>query len=233
MSEASDPVIQTCTACGALIDVTDEEPFALMHCPGCGTAQRVRRSFDHFELQEVLGSGGMGAVYRALDTSLNRPVALKLLRKEYSADQEFVKQFEKEALGQIAQFLALIFVLLFLAIIISVLGIANTLALSIFERTREIGLLRAVGMSRVQTRGAVRWESTIVALLGALAGLGLGLAFGSAFVKAVGKDGSLRLALPTNAIGLVVLAVVVGLIASLWPARRAVRTDILRALTAE
>lgn len=97
MPDASDPVIQTCTACGTLIDVSDEEPFALMHCPACGGAQRVRRTFDHFELQEVLGSGGMGAVYRALDASLNRPVALKLLRKEYSADQEFVRQFEKEA----------------------------------------------------------------------------------------------------------------------------------------
>ena len=91
------PLVETCPGCGALIDVSDAEPLALLHCPSCGGGMRVRRQFDHFELQEVLGAGGMGAVYRALDANLNRSVALKLLRKEYSADAEFVAQFQREA----------------------------------------------------------------------------------------------------------------------------------------
>lgn len=97
MSDPSEPLVQTCATCGALIDVSEEEPFALMHCPNCGTGMRVRRSFDHFELQEILGAGGMGAVYKALDQNLNRMVALKLLRKEFSADEEFVQRFQHEA----------------------------------------------------------------------------------------------------------------------------------------
>lgn len=97
MSESETPLIHTCHACGALIDISESEPLALVHCPSCGTGQRVRTQFDHFQLQDVLGSGGMGAVYRAFDQALNRFVALKLLRKEYSADPNFVAQFQREA----------------------------------------------------------------------------------------------------------------------------------------
>jgi hypothetical protein len=97
MSEAEEPLIHTCHACGALIDISETEPLALVHCPSCGTGQRVRTQFDHFQLQDILGSGGMGAVYRAFDQALNRFVALKLLRKEYCADPTFVEQFQREA----------------------------------------------------------------------------------------------------------------------------------------
>ncbi len=97
MSEKSDPQFQTCADCGTQIDVSSEEPFVTLHCPECGEKFRVRHSFDHFELQETLGSGGMGTVYRALDANLNRMVALKLLQMEYSADPEFVSQFKTEA----------------------------------------------------------------------------------------------------------------------------------------
>ena len=94
MSDASS---QNCPACGLLIDVSQEEPLAKVACPECGEKFRVERAFDNFELQETLGVGGMGSVYKARDTRLNRSVALKLLRPEMSADPAEIARLEQEA----------------------------------------------------------------------------------------------------------------------------------------
>ena len=93
------PASQTenCPACGTSLDVTGAQIFAERTCPVCGTPINVRRKFGHYELMEVLGHGGQGLVYKAVDNNLNRLVALKLLRTEYAEDPEFVRQFESEA----------------------------------------------------------------------------------------------------------------------------------------
>jgi serine/threonine protein kinase len=97
MAETDEPLLQTCEACGTEIDVSAEEPLAAVQCPNCGTPLVVAAQIDQFELIEVLGRGGMGVVYRAMDTSLNRPVALKLLRKSEGADGEKIAQLATEA----------------------------------------------------------------------------------------------------------------------------------------
>jgi putative ABC transport system permease protein len=143
-------------------------------------------------------------------------------------------QYKKDQEAQIDQVVNLIYGLLFLAIVVAVIGIANTLALSVYERTREIGLLRAVGMTRSQVRSAVRWESVIIALLGTVLGLALGLFFGWVVVVALSDEGFTRFAAaPTQLAIVVVVAAIVGIIAAWLPARRAARLDILRAIDTE
>jgi putative ABC transport system permease protein len=124
--------------------------------------------------------------------------------------------------------------LLFLSVIIAVLGIINTLALSIFERTREIGLLRAVGLSRQQLRSMITIEAIATAVFGAVIGTLLGLGLGIAVRRAMVDQGIEVLAIPWGLlIGVLVMAGVIGVIAALMPAWRAVRLDILRAVTTE
>ncbi len=145
-------------------------------------------------------------------------------RQEFLASQE----------AQIDQILVTVNVLLLLAVVIAVLGIGNTLALSVFERTRELGLLRAVGMSRRQTRRMVRWEAAIVSLFGAVLGVAVGIVFGVAAASALPGSFLDRIAIPTGTlVGLLVLAVVAGLAAAIFPARRAARLDVLKAITTE
>jgi putative ABC transport system permease protein len=139
--------------------------------------------------------------------------------------------FVHDQLSWMNSLLAILYVMLAFAILVSLFGIVNTLALSVVERTREIGMLRAVGMTRRQTRTMVRHESIVTALIGATLGAGVGLVLGAMTVGALNKAWGLTFQLPVGTlIAFVVLAVVAGTIAAIAPARRAARLDVLNAL---
>ena len=106
--------------------------------------------------------------------------------------------FEKEASGMIDELLTFVTVMLLLAVMIALLGIVNTLALSVFERTRELGLLRAVGMTRSQVRAMVRWESVVISLIGAMTGAGLGIGIGLALAQALKDEGITEISIPVR-----------------------------------
>jgi len=143
-------------------------------------------------------------------------------------------QLKQSVQGNVNQLLAIMVLLLSLAIIIAVLGIVNTLVLSVIERTREIGLLRAVGALRKQVRRIVVLESVVIALFGALLGLVLGIGFAIALQRTLVTQGITILAIPwVVMVVFVVLAAIVGALAALWPAFRAGRLDVLRAVTTE
>ncbi|MBT8198030.1 MAG: FtsX-like permease family protein, partial [Acidimicrobiia bacterium] len=130
--------------------------------------------------------------------------------------------------------LALFQGLLFLAVVIALLGIVNTLVLSIFERTREIGLLRAVGMSRWQVRRMVLWESIVVAVIGGVFGIVIGTFFGIVVVTALGDVGIDTLGVPVGQLlSLLIVAAIAGVLASIGPARRAAKLNVLEAISYE
>jgi len=130
--------------------------------------------------------------------------------------------------------LSLVLVLLVLSVVIAALGIVNTLALSVIERTREIGLLRAVGMQRRQVRRMIRYEAVVIAVYGAVLGLALGVACGWAAQAALVETGIDVLAVPVGQLLVYVLVgALIGVVAAFWPARRAARLNILRAITVQ
>jgi putative ABC transport system permease protein len=142
--------------------------------------------------------------------------------------------FADEQRAPIDQLVLMIFALLGLALVIAVLGIVNTLALSVIERTREVGLLRAIGLSRRQLRVMITLESVVIAVLGAVLGVVLGICFGIAMMYAVRDEGLEVISLPWGQLGVFLAAsVVVGVLAAVFPARRAGRLDVLRAIATE
>jgi len=145
-----------------------------------------------------------------------------------------LSEYKKAQAAPIDQLLTLIYALLGLAVIIALIGIANTLALSIYERTRELGLLRAVGMSRSQLKSVVRWESVIIALLGTVLGLIIGLFFGWSLVQALASQGISAFVVPVNSLVVVVLlAAASGVLAAWRPSRRAANLNILDSIASE
>ena len=173
----------------------------------------------------TMSGGATPATARAINQSLAAYPGLKIQTRA---------QFEKSQQAMVNQLLGLVYALLALAILIALIGIVNTLMLSVFERTHEIGLLRAVGMRRRQVRTMIRSESVILSLFGAVVGVLVGTALGVAFADALKSQGITDIVVPIGSLVVfLVIAAFLGLVAATWPARRAARLDVLAAIAAE
>ncbi|MFF7600455.1 ABC transporter permease [Streptomyces mirabilis] len=161
--------------------------------------------------------------------------ALKKSMEQYPQYQvRDQSDYKQELKDQIGQLLNMVYGLLALAIVVAVLGVINTLALSVVERTREIGLMRAIGMSRRQLRRMIRLESVVIALFGALLGLGLGMGWGATAQKLLALEGLKVLEIPwPTIIGVFIGSAFVGLFAALIPAFRAGRMNVLNAIATD
>lgn len=159
----------------------------------------------------------------------------KLLAHNPTAKVQTNAEFKTESAAQMNSFLMIVYAMLALAVIIAIIGIVNTLGLSVMERVRELGLLRAVGMTKRQLRTTVRVEALLIAVTGTVIGIVLGTAIGASLIKSFGPEQALTgFAIPFPTIITVLVAgVFVGLFAAIIPARRAARLDPLRALAAE
>ena len=163
-----------------------------------------------------------------------RAAALVIAEPFPTIEIQTTSEVLSDAETQIDQLLAIFSALLGLAIIIAVLGITNTLALSIIERTREIGLLRAVGMVRRQVRRMIRWEAVLIAIFGAILGIGAGILLGWAVVQALADQGLGTFSIPwAQLLVYILIAAIAGVIAAIYPARKASQLDILEAIAYE
>ncbi len=173
----------------------------------------------------LLKTDGSAGVQQAVETALGAYPNVQVQSRA---------QFEASQAAQVNQLLGIVYALLALAVIIALIGIVNTLMLSVFERTHEIGLLRAVGMRRRQVRAMIRSESVILAVFGAVIGIIVGTGLGIALVSALHSQGVTSTVVPfSNLVVFLILAALLGLLAAGWPARRAARLDVLAAIAAD
>ena len=163
-----------------------------------------------------------------------RPALQAIVDGVPGAELQDVGEYRRAQTAQADQFLLVVYVLLALALVIATVGVINTLLLSVVERTRELGLLRAVGMTRRQVRSSIRWESLIIAFIGTLTGLVLGLVFGWALVRSLRDDGITAFQIPWRQLIVIVeLTFLAGIGAATYPAWRASRLDVLAAIATE
>jgi putative ABC transport system permease protein len=169
-----------------------------------------------------------------LDADASSAAAIESAAKGYGdAKYHTGAAYPKDATKDMAIVMAMLYVLLGFSVIVSLFGMVNTMVLSVFERTREIGMLRTIGMTRRQARRMIRHESIITALIGTALGLGLGLFLSGLVTKAVDMDG-LPFTIPVQTLGaFTFLAVAAGIGAAVLPARRASRLNVLHALQYE
>jgi putative ABC transport system permease protein len=207
--------------------IVDPPPFY----PLLGTVTMPKRTFDtlfdvernQFTFLRVAG-GPTEANKDAVDAAVKQYPDARVQTR-----QEWIDKEDRE----IQQFLSFLYVLLALSVVVSVAGIINTLVLAVFERTRELGMLRAVGMTRRQVRRMIRHESIITALIGAALGLPLGILLAALIVRSLGQY-EIQFKVPLDQLILFsVVAIVVGILAAILPARRAARLNVLRALQYE
>jgi putative ABC transport system permease protein len=184
--------------------------------------EAVVQPLDSLVIAKRTSGADTATVKAALAVSLKPYATTRVL------DQASYKAF---VLKQVNGFLGFIFIMLFLSIVIAAVGVWNTLNLSVIERTRELGVLRGVGMSKFQVRTMVTSEAVLIAMFGALMGLGIGVAFGVALVRALRDQGFTVIAVPVFRLVLaLVLAFLLGIVAAIGAARRASKLDILRAI---
>ena len=187
-----------------------------------------RRTFDEaFERpQDVLA---LVDVQGDASTARTRTLGLALAAAP-EADLQTRSEFVDRRGKEIADLLSLLYVLLALSVVVSLFGMVNTVALSVFERTREIGMLRAIGMTRRQVRRMIRQESIVTGLIGAALGLPLGIFLAALVTRSLADEGVVFSLPASTLIAFALVAAAAGVLAAILPARRASRLDVLTAL---
>lgn len=225
--------------------ITEGSVMKILFADGTTRSLTVSGLYDHNEIGDYIISKsliagttvvnfdvGVYIVTKSGVSSVDARAALEKSVKKYGqGDLLSKREYIDKQSGNVNQLLGLIYGLLFLSVIIAIVGIIITLLLSVFERQRELGLLRAVGMTRSQVRTTVRWESVITSLLGAVLGIVLGIGLGWVIVFALRDQGLSSFALPIGStIFIVIASFFVGVLAAIYPAWRATEVDILSAL---